>query len=103
MTGTGTQIGAATNWNYVYDDENRLVQWFYYQNGIANPTTGDLRTDFSYDGLGRLRKRLEYLYSAPTKPAAAARRLDPPITRTHYLYDGLAGDPGAGREQHAAR
>ncbi len=66
LTGTGTQVGAGTNWNYIYDDENRLAQWFHYQNGIANPTAGDLRTDFSYDGRGRLRKRSEYSWSTNT-------------------------------------
>jgi RHS repeat-associated protein len=86
LTGTGTRVGAGTNWNYIYDDENRLVQWFYYQNGIANPATGDLRTDFRYDGLGRLRQRLEYLYNAPTNLLLFAGWN--PQSTNEYLYDG---------------
>jgi RHS repeat-associated protein len=85
-TGTGTQVGVGTNWVYVWDDENRLVQWFYYQNGIANKTTGDLRIDFSYDGLGRLRKRLEYLYNAglsSLQPVGWNLQ-----STTEYIYDG---------------
>jgi RHS repeat-associated protein len=45
---------------YVYDDENRLVQWFWYATDSSHLTNGAARTDFVYDGLGRLRKRLEY-------------------------------------------
>jgi YD repeat-containing protein len=32
--GNGNLIasGSATNHSYVYDDENRLIQWFWYQN-----------------------------------------------------------------------
>jgi RHS repeat-associated protein len=62
------------------------VQWFYYQNGIANPATGDLRTDFRYDGLGRLRQRLEYLYNAPTNLLLFAGWN--PQSTNEYLYDG---------------
>src|SRR2546425_34059 len=43
----------------VYDDENRLIQWFFYQTP-PNAANGDRRADFTYDGLGRLRKRFEY-------------------------------------------
>jgi RHS repeat-associated protein len=38
---------------YTYDDENRLTR-------IEDTTNHTFRTDFVYDGLGRLRKRLEY-------------------------------------------
>src|SRR5262249_12797630 len=43
--------------------------------------------DFTYDGLGRLRKRLEYLYQAPQAPVAlpAGWQLS---SETHYIYDG---------------
>jgi hypothetical protein len=61
--------GTATNKAYVYDDENRLIQWFSYANGIASPANGDLRTDLVYDGLGRLRKRLEYFYNPGSSPS----------------------------------
>ncbi len=41
------------HFSYVYDDENQLIQWFYFQYGSSADTNGDLRTDFYYDGLGR--------------------------------------------------
>jgi RHS repeat-associated protein len=44
-------------YQYAYDLENRLVQW--EDSGIANPVA---LTDFAYDGLGRLRERLEYVW-----------------------------------------
>ena len=40
-------------YTYTYDAENRLINWtFVYENTA--------QTDFVYDGLGRLRKRVEY-------------------------------------------
>ena len=77
---------------YVYDDENRLIQWFWYNNG-TNCTGGGYRTDFFYDGLGRLRKRLEY--SIPPTPGGAGA--PPPSmqcvwnlnTEVYYIYDGM--------------
>lgn len=47
----------------VYDDENQLTRYFHGQNNFANITAGDRRTDFVYDGLGRLRKRIEWVVS----------------------------------------
>ena len=87
---------------YVYDDENRLVQWFWYAAGSGNCTNGALRTDFVYDGLGRLRKRIEYSATnstsggggtGPTEGLAGTSSgssgcswtLGP---ETHYIYDG---------------
>jgi len=57
---------------YSYDDENRLIQ-LIYSNSLGGTFTA---TKFNYDGLGRLRKRVEY---------------DPGWTfnsETHYIYDG---------------
>jgi RHS repeat-associated protein len=58
--------------------QNRLVQWFYYANG-SQPVNGDLRTDFVYDGLSRLRSRSEYQYIGSWYPNGT----------TTYIYDGL--------------
>jgi YD repeat-containing protein len=51
--------------SYTYDDENRLVSW----------VNGSQTTDFTYDGLGRMRVRRE-LVSGLTSSI------------TWYLYDG---------------
>src|SRR5207302_369481 len=77
-------------WVYVYDDENQLVEWASYAIGPATPAYGDLLTDFVYDGLGRLRKRLEYHYvgppDLPTLPDTPSTEwhLD---SETRYIYD----------------
>jgi YD repeat-containing protein len=52
--------GTNAHTSYAYDDENRLIQWFWYAAGSGICSNGALRTDFVYDGLGRLRKRTEY-------------------------------------------
>jgi RHS repeat-associated protein len=88
---------------FVYDDENRLVQWFSYLFSSNNLAGGDHQTVFAYDGLGRLRKRLEYVYNsggakapggaeAPLEEgesmgmlAGASWQLD---SETDYIYDG---------------
>jgi RHS repeat-associated protein len=74
---------------FVYDDENRLVQWFYYDggyNGGGSPTSSsDKRTDFVYDGQGRLRDRLEYtpicFFGNCTSWLLSSE--------TRYIYDGM--------------
>jgi len=87
----GNLTGFSAGRVYVYDDENRLVQWFSYQHGFSSPTNGDLRTDFFYDGLGRLRERLEYTLScigqatnpAPWRSSAAEPKR---VQRRHQLH-----------------
>ncbi len=95
LTQYGTQY-------YAYDDENRLIQWFRCQINPFQPTNGDLRTDFVYDGLGRLRKRLEYTGTPPmvTNPpppgGEGPLQREPPgegptwgaLSQIWYLYDG---------------
>ncbi len=70
---------------YDYNDENRLVNWYYYGDGVNgngnSATHDDLRTQFIYDGLGRLRKRIEYWGKNP--PAWSV------ISETRYIYDGM--------------
>jgi len=79
-------FASTTFFGYVYDDENRLVKWYYYANGSngnGNPSThADLRTDFVYDGLGRLRKRVEYQGSG----SGTSWHLE---SETRYIYDGM--------------
>ena len=52
------------NWWYDFDDENRMVNRYYYSGGVdglGSPMdNSDLKTHFVYDGLGRLRTRDEY-------------------------------------------
>jgi RHS repeat-associated protein len=69
------------------DDENRLAQWFHFARGAGSPAGGDLRTDFVYDGLSRLRKRQEYVWvsggAGPLGPTGWTLNRE-----THYIYDG---------------
>jgi RHS repeat-associated protein len=64
---------------YTYDDENRLTEIYTNYNITQGPLiiggTTAWRTDFVYDGLGRLRKRLEYINEALN-------------STTEYIYDG---------------
>jgi RHS repeat-associated protein len=85
------------NRQYQFDDENRLVSLLVTNNG-GNSTF----TDFYYDGLSRLRKRLEYQYvgsigggggdgAAPQPVLPDSPPPDPHwelISETHYIYDG---------------
>jgi RHS repeat-associated protein len=64
---TSSQSGSAT---YTYDGENRL---------ISAQVTGAWKTDFVYDGLGRLRSRSEYTWLGGWYPSS-------PVT---YIYDGM--------------
>src|SRR2546423_13173608 len=61
---------SSLSFEYSYDDENRLQNEYYYDStyvGTGIPTSAaDLRTEFVYDGLGRLRKRIEYGASTGT-------------------------------------
>jgi len=57
---------------YGYDDENRLI--------VVEDEGSGWRTEFTYDGTGRLRVRLDYAWSASYWVLAS---------RTYYLYDGM--------------
>jgi len=73
MTTNGTVV-------FTYDAENQLV-------GAISGTSW--RTDFTYDGRGRLRKRVEYSWSSGWTVS----------TDTRYVYDGMRviqERPGAG-------
>jgi RHS repeat-associated protein len=85
----------------VYDDENELTRYFHYQNGINNPTAGDTRTDFVYDGLNRMRKRIEWVWTCNPQqsPLGGAQPNSGgggggsscvwgEVSETWYVYDG---------------
>jgi RHS repeat-associated protein len=77
---------AGNSRGYGYDDENRLVNWYYYDggyNGNGQPTSpADLRSEFVYDGLGRLRKRVEYTATSNYPYSWGVS------SETRYIYDG---------------
>ncbi len=63
--------------SYLYDAENQLVTW----GGLSSPTNDfSWRTDFVYDGRGRLRKRTESFYQSDAWGV---------VTETRYVYDGM--------------
>ncbi|PWU12323.1 MAG: hypothetical protein C5B50_21765 [Verrucomicrobia bacterium] len=79
--------GSPGNVTYCYDDENRLVSWIWTdpnetQLGCSDTpqTYDDWRTDFVYDGLGRLRQTTDYdnYWGTGWNPA----------TPNQYAYDG---------------
>ncbi|MBI3850013.1 MAG: RHS repeat-associated core domain-containing protein, partial [Verrucomicrobia bacterium] len=69
---------------FSYDDENQLQNWYHYDggyNGDGSPTDSkDKRTEFIYDGKGRLRKRVEYTTDGSVWIVSS---------ETRYLYDGM--------------
>jgi len=75
QAGDPTSIGVA----YTYDDENRLIEVYTNYNPGVGPLVGggatNGQTDFIYDGLGRLRERLEYVNGVFN-------------STTEYIYDG---------------
>jgi RHS repeat-associated protein len=84
--------GNAAHNFYDYDDENRLIQWFFYHigGGVAS-TVGDLRTDLVYDGLGRLRKRIDFAWQTSGGGAGPRPPANPTWVATNtvlYIYDG---------------
>jgi len=68
--GNLTSRECSTARGYSYDDENRLV---------SLSSGSDYRSDFSYDGLGRLRIRTEYYWGGSYWVVSAT---------TRYIYDG---------------
>jgi RHS repeat-associated protein len=71
------------NWDYVYDDENRLYQLYQLNQ------SPEKATEFVYDGVGRLKRRLEYhweLWDSLLEPIGDGYwELD---SETRYIYDG---------------
>jgi RHS repeat-associated protein len=92
----GNMKTKGTTYSMAYDNENRLGRWSYTQSG-SGQTTGDLETDFVYDGIGRLRKRLEYHYLASGGGDGCSPQQITPDgptgswildSETWYIYDG---------------
>jgi RHS repeat-associated protein len=89
----GNLATAHSGWVYSYDDENRLVQIEDTSSSRA------FMTKFVYDGLGRLRQRLEYNWESwadyltnnvpQDMPPPPDGGFWVPSSETHYLYDGL--------------
>lgn len=75
-------VGAHSKWIYYYDDENRLIE-LIQTNGIS--LNSIKATDFIYDGLGRLRERLEYIPTPGSSPVGDWML----SSETHYIYDGM--------------
>ncbi|MCW5554892.1 MAG: RHS repeat-associated core domain-containing protein [Verrucomicrobiae bacterium] len=73
-------------YGYSYDDENQLVNWYYYGGGYDGEgsvtSSEDWRTDFVYDGRGRLRQRVEYQASGFGSNWEW-------VSETRYVYDGM--------------
>ena len=85
--GNGNLTNRYDGLDYTYDDENRLVR-------VADDRLHSFRTDFVYDGLGRLRKRLEYTWSIAQQPSGGSA--SPYLvgswnlsSTTLYLWDGM--------------
>src|SRR5437899_1132278 len=85
----------------VYNDENELTHYLHYQNSPATLSAGDTQTDFVYDGLGRLRKRIEWVVNCPP-PQSPQGGAQPnsgggggngctwgEVSETWYVYDGM--------------
>jgi RHS repeat-associated protein len=61
LTQIGNSLSSIGIMVYSYDDENRLTEVYTnYNSPGQGPVTAAWQTDFVYDGLGRMRKRLDY-------------------------------------------
>jgi len=74
LTGRNDADFGTPVYTYAYDAENQLTNWISYHQGTAQT-----RTDWVYDGLTRLRTRLEYSWNG------TAWILN---STTLYVYDG---------------
>jgi len=74
----------ANTWiGYTYDDENCLMS-------IADTVYYTFRSDFTYDGLSRLRKRIDYQWQVPVPGPGASPSGSLVGTNTVlYVYDGF--------------
>jgi len=67
------------SYNYTYDAENQLTAMATDTNNT--PTNSRWKTEFTYDGRGRLRKRIEYTWLDPYGWYGGVE--------TRYVYDGM--------------
>ena len=78
-----TKYSASSYLQYAFDDENRLVS-------VYDVLNSSFRTDFVYDGLGRLRRRLEYTNTlVGAGPGFSATSASWTLAyEVRYVYDG---------------
>ncbi len=87
---TRWEAGDGFAWHHDYDDENRLVRRCFFYDGNGTPETpateDDWRSDYWYDGMGRLRQRVDYacLYDAEYETYYWEAN-----DVTYYVYDGM--------------
>ena len=74
-TGGSYSTGSFT---YTYDDENQLVSMA--TDTVYTPAGNRWKVDFTYDGRGRLRKRLDLVWASTSFY---------PNVETRYVYDGM--------------
>src|SRR5438552_3528996 len=67
------------SYNYTYDAENQLTAMA--TDSYYTPTNSRWKTEFTYDGRGRLRKRIEYTWLDPYGWYGGVE--------TRYVYDGM--------------
>ena len=78
---TSRQTGASTYVYYSYDDENQLAS--VTTDTYGTPTGSRWKSEFTYDGRGRLRKRVDYTWN--TYPPGSWQVSG----ETRYVYDGM--------------
>jgi len=78
---TSRTNGGNLAYSYSYDDENQLISVVYQDPAVANSSWW--RSDFVYDGRGRLRQRQDYTWYGGTPPGWIT---GPAI---NYIYDGM--------------
>jgi len=74
-------VSGPMSYKYTYDDENRLATMATDTNYTA--TGSRWKSDFTYDGLGRLRKRIDSTWTAMGGGSWN------PGTTTYYIYSGM--------------
>jgi len=98
-TNGNTLTANGTHNTFTYDGENRLTGWVYYQSGPSSPQSGDKEVLLAYDGFGRLRQRLQYVYQGSIggggAPPPGQGQSNWALTGgTNYFYDPGTGRPG---------
>src|SRR6266498_3590765 len=78
---TSRTNGGNLAYSYSYDDENQLINVVYQDPAVANSSWW--RSDFVYDGRGRLRQRQDYTWYGGNPPGWIT---GPAIC---YIYDGM--------------
>jgi RHS repeat-associated protein len=71
---------AGVAYTYTYDDENRLTSVIYNDSQVSSAEWW--RSDFTYDGLSRLHKRLDYVWNSGSGTWSLSATVE-------YVYDGL--------------